>query len=197
MKRILVLLMASAILGCQGEPAPATPPATPSPAADGGAHAGEETLQTSLTEFYLYDARPLEGVAKKPLLTIKADQLSVGILEGKSVSFKNARATMRSADPSDPEIVFQAAEGVFVENEQAYLKGGVVAQVGDMTVDLEDIQMNSPTEDAPLVAESTHRVRIDGPGMHLEAGGVRLLPEEKSFEMTDGTGYIDFGRFKP
>jgi hypothetical protein len=176
--------------------APANPPEAIQEAA-GPAAPEEEFLSMKGTEFYLYDARPMAGAARKPLMTIKAGELDVGMAEENSVSFKKARATIRSGDPDDPEIVFQAAEGSFVENERAYLKGGVVAQVGDMTVQLQDIEMNSPTEETPVVAESANPVIIDGPGMHLEAQSLRLYPDEKSFEMTAGSGYFDFGRIQP
>jgi hypothetical protein len=204
-KRFLGLLAMIAVLaaGC-GRP-PATSPPSPLPpesaespapeAAEAGP--GQDLVRMRGTEFYLYDARPMAGAARKPLMHIRAGETSVGLDGGASVSFTDARAIIRSTEDPGQEIIFQAAEGSFVENERAYLRGGVVAQVGEMTVQLEDIEMTSPTTDTPILAESANAVIIDGPGMHLQAESLRLFPDDKTFELSDGSGYIDFGRLQP
>lgn len=128
-------------------------------------------------DFYLYDKRAVTGGAQKPMVSIKADEFSLGTGDTASYSFKNVKATLHLPDGKD--IIFEAAEGSFVEDVKAFLKGGVRAQVNEMTLELEDIELSAPRVDTPGIAFSDHPVVLKGPGIEITAAGLRLYPDEK------------------
>ena len=193
---LIALLLAGITAGCGGDrPLPVSSEPATTEQTEGAPE--QDLIRMRTTEFYLYDARPLAGAARKPLIFIRAGETSVGVDSGASVSFKDAQAVIRSNEEAGQEIIFRAAEGSFVENERAYLGGGVVAQVGEMTVQLEDIEMTSPSAETELVAETQQPVIIDGPGLHLQAASMRLYPDDKICELTAGSGYLEFGSLEP
>ncbi|MBI3118461.1 MAG: LPS export ABC transporter periplasmic protein LptC [Candidatus Hydrogenedentes bacterium] len=95
------------------------------------------------------------------------------------------------------EIILDAAEGSYEENQRAYLKGGVRAQVADMTLQLEDMEVTTVTPDSPGMAFTEHPVTITAPGMELRAENLRLYPDEKKMELSQCSGFIEFGRLQP
>lgn len=145
-------------------------------------------------QFYLYDKRVTVGGVQKPMVSIEAAEFSLGTGETASYTFKNVKAILHLSDGKD--IIFEAAEGSFVEDVKAYLKGGVRARVNEMKIELEDIELSAPRTDAPGIAFSDHPVLLAGPGIEIHAAGLRLYPEEKKLELNNGSGYFEFGRLE-
>jgi hypothetical protein len=192
MKRMLwTLLLGLAAAGCTKQPAPAPAPAV-APAEE-----GEQSMGTmSNVNLYLHDMSPTAGEAKKPTFHLHTD-------EGRQIDentwmFQNADAVIYNKKPKGPEdeklVELWAKEGRFEEGKSAYMKGGVKAVMGTMTIELQDIEWQNPDKDKPGEARSDNPVTVIDPQMELQAKSLRIYPDTKEIEFTMVTGTVTFGR---
>jgi hypothetical protein len=198
---ILPVLLAPMLYGCGG----ATPPregAVPDAAEAPTETEGGDSMTLSETQLYLYDTRPGAGVARLPLVVIQAGNLRLGSESGvlgsggNRMTFEDARATIRSANDEDDAFVFEAKRGYYIEGERAYLEGGVHARSGDMSIELEDIDITPPTEHTAGLASTEHPVVLSSPMMQMNAQSMRLDPETKEFELVNAVGEIQLGELQ-
>ena len=186
-------------LGCgkaapTAQPAPEKKPDAASAAAKAAVAAtgGAAGVTMSGIKLFLYDRAPgIEGVAKKPVLRIEADLFtSAG---EKEWTFQKAHAFMVSRKTQE-EWQIEANQGRMKEDENAFLEGDVTAQLGTMTVHLQDIAFETPADGAPKAAHSDKPVTVHDPGMDLAASSIQLYPDEKRFELTEVSGTISFDK---
>src|SRR5690242_17076384 len=142
MKRCAALMLAL-FCGCGGDdPVPSTETAkttSETPVTDAQAPVASTGTMTN-TEVFLFDAEPVPGETRKPRVALKAAVFKR--LESGVWAFEKAQAVMRGSGEGS-EITFEAAEGQYEENKSAFLRGGVKAQAGTMSVELQDIQVDS------------------------------------------------------
>lgn len=139
----------------------------------------------------LFDTDPTTGAPRKPNFWIHAEVFSVA---DKDIwSFQKARAVIYGNDERDQEIHLEAGEGKFQESKMAYLKGGVIGSVGDMKLDLIDIEWLNEQN----MAKSDNPVSIRNGDSHLQATSMRLYPKEKQMLLTNVTGLVSFERKAP
>lgn len=199
MKRLLLAgLLGALAVGC-GKPAPPPqkPPTDTKTTSQKVTEAvgGAAGVTMSGIKLFLYDKTvALDGAARKPVLRIEADTFtSTG---EKQWQFEKAHAFMVSRKTQE-EWQLVANTGTLKEDENAYLSGGVVATLGTMTVDLEDIAFETPTDGSPKAASSDKPATVKDPGMDLHAASVKLYPDDKRFELTDVAGIIRFTKETP
>lgn len=187
--------LAMVLVLCVGCSKPAAPPPAPKKAPDAAKQAaaavgGASGVTMSGLKLFLYDkGQGLDGVAKKPVLRIEADTFtSTG---EKEWNFQKTQAFMLSRKTQE-EWRVEADKGRMKEDENAFLEGNVVANLGTMTIHLQDIAFETPDGDAPKAAHSDKPVTVHDPGMDLEATSVKLFPDEKRFELTEVVGTISF-----
>lgn len=150
-------------------------------------------------EMHLWPAHAAPRQGQKPLLSIRASRFtgSAGGLDGGDEwTFEGADAIAPAQEEGETEIRFEAARGVFREEQHATLEGGVTAYVNDMTIDLENFiwEIGGESGEGPgSRAYSNQPLTINSPTQHLEASSIRLDPATSSFELTDVTGEIHFG----
>ncbi len=190
-RRLLSVLLGLALAGCTQPQAPSTPE-LPSASEEGEAN----TAVIDDIHLYLHDTRPTGGQALKPTLHLQAKQ---GTQVNESTwSFNNAYAIIYDKSRNDEEqgklIEIWAQEGRFEEGKSAYLKGSVKAVLGDMTIELSDIEWQNPDKDKPGEARSDSPVKLSSPQMQLQANSLRIYPDNKEFELVGVTGSVDFGR---
>lgn len=195
-RRIAPLALALAA-GCSA-PAPGPPP----PPADTGSAAppaqeaaGDAGLVMSGINLYMHRSRQPEGMAQKPQFWVHADTFSI---QGENdYQFERARAVIYGSEGDREEIVIEALRGQFEQDRHAVLRDEVRVAAGTLRMRLEDISWDKPEGDAPGVAFSERPVAVEDEGLKLEAGGVRLYPDEKIFELTGVTGVVRFGKESP
>lgn len=138
---------------------------------------------------------------QKPVLSIRASRFTGSVDSDSEWSFEEAVAVAPAQDDEHVDIRFEAAHGVFHEDQRATLQGGVTAEMNDMTIHLEDItwEIASETgEENPAGrAYSTNPVRIESPTQKLEATSMTLNPETAIIELTDVVGEFFLGGQQP
>lgn len=188
--RICVAVLALACIGCGREAAP--PPPVPAEDAEPIATAPQEAVSMSGINLFMHDARPTAGATRKPTFSVHADYFAM--LDDQVWSFENARAAIYGQDAQQEEVRLQAARGRFEEDRGAFLEGGVSAFVGDMTMELANIEWINPREEGEEgVARSDNELRVNSPSLQLHASSLRLYPESKRFVLTNVEGMVRFG----
>lgn len=138
---------------------------------------------------------------QKPVLSIRASRFTGSVGSDSEWSFEEAVAVAPAQDEAHVDIRFEAAHGVFHEDQRATLQGGVTAEMNDMTIHLEDITWEIASEggeENPAGrAYSTNPVRIDSPTQNLEATSMTLNPETAIIELTDVVGEFFLGEQQP
>ena len=144
-------------------------------------------------DLYLHDTAPTPGGARKPTFWVHAEQFSM--LEDNVWRFDHARAVIYGDDAQQEAITLEADRGRFEEDRGALLEGSVKAYVNDMLMELSDIEwVNPQNEDEEGIARSDHPLHVESPTMQLNAGSLRLYPEQNQFVLTEVTGQVRFGR---
>ena len=188
---IVLLLVLAAAAGCgngfNGQK-PAQPPVPPAPAGAPGPHANMEGRGA---DFRLFDGDPTSGPARRPRLWLHVDSFSLA--EENIWSFRNARAVIYGRDDRMEDMFLEAGGGSYQEAKSAYLKDGVTAKIGEMKLELRDIEW---LNDEGL-AKSDYPVTITTPDSELKASSVRLYHKEKRLVLTDVTGTLRLERAQP
>ena len=196
-----VLIPVAMVAGCGGG-TPAVPPPADPVAESAPAEAPSDTMDMTNIEMHLWPTGDAPGQDVKPLLSIRAQRVT-GSMEGggAEMSFEGAQAIVPPRTPEDAPIRFEAARGTFQENKRALLKDGVKAQVGDMSIALEDITWEMVPEEGTDhkagMAFSDKPLKITSPTQNLEAARLRLYPDTNTMELYDVTGVITFSGAKP
>jgi lipopolysaccharide export system protein LptC len=139
----------------------------------------------------LFDTDPTTGAPRKPNFWIHAEIFSVA---DKDIwSFEKARAVIYGKNEGDQEIHLEAGEGKFQESKMAYLKGGVKGTVGDMKLEMTDIEWLNDEN----MAKSDNPVSIKNGDSRLQAASMRLYPKDKQLLLTNVTGLVSFERKAP
>ena len=144
---------------------------------------------------YLHDTAPTAGRARKPRFMVEADTSSME--SDNSWSFEEARAVLYNAETEEEDIVFQAGEGRFIENREAYLGGGVEADAGSVTIRMTDIVYENLETAEGIVAYTEHPVSIDSPDLELDAAKMQIHTDSRTMEFQQVSGWIRFGSLNP
>lgn len=171
------------------------PPAPQGPTADAGRNDGAVRMSSGIN-LYMHDARPTAGATRKPTFWVHAEYFTM--LDDQVWSFENAQAAIYGRSQDEEEITLQAARGRFQEESGALLEGGVTAYVGDMTLELADIEWINPREDGEEgLARSDNDLQVSSRRLQLRASSLRLFPESKKFVLTNVSGLVRFGEPTP
>ncbi len=154
-----------------------------------------EVISMTGIRLYLHDTAPTAGRARKPRFMVEADTSSMETDD--SWSFKEARAVLYNAETEAEDIVFQAGEGRFIENREAYLGGGVEADAGNVTIRMTDIICENLETADGIVAYTEHPVSIDSPDLELDAAKMQIHPDNRTMEFQQVSGWIRFGSLNP
>jgi len=164
---------------------PAAPTAPPASAGPGGPHANMEGRGA---DFRLFDGDPTSGPARRPRLWLHVDSFS--LTEENIWSFQNAHAVIYGRDEQMEDMYLEAGGGSYQEAKSAYLKEGVTAKIGEMKLELRDIEWLNDEG----IAKSDYPVSITTPDSELKASSVRLYHKEKQIVLTDVTGTLRLER---
>lgn len=186
---LTILVSAAGLTACGNRsappPAPEAPGISPEPV--------EEVMVMSGVDLFLHDTRPTMGRKQKPTFWVHADKFSQYEYEESVWVLEDARAVLYG-ETDEESIIFDARRGRFEQDKGAYLKDGVTAQVGTMTMHLQDIEWINPQEGVPGRAFTLQPVVVEDPALQLEAASLEIFPETKEFELSDVTGLVRFGR---
>jgi len=188
-RSVLGLLVLVPLAACGAEPT--RPPAAEPTAKPAAPAAADGQVTMSGVDLYLHDTRPTLGTPRRPAFWVRAEEL-VLVGEGRW-AFEKAHAVIAGRDEAAEDILLDAAQGRFREEEGAVLEGGGVAHVGTMTMEFESIEWDN----ANRQAWSDKPVKIVDGKTHLDASSLRLYPDERRFELTDVRGVIYFERNEP
>ncbi len=135
----------------------------------------------------LFDADPTTGAPRSPTCWVHADSFSRP--EGDIWSFEGAKAVIYGrSDGQEEQIHIEAGSGRFQETRMAYLKDNVVARVGDMRIELSDIEWINDER----LARSDNAISLETPDAQLSASSLLLYPDNKQLILTDVTGTFRF-----
>lgn len=145
----------------------------------------------------MFPSDPTVTGPRKPTFWIHADAFSFDEKE-RLWSLESVRAVIYGQKEENEEILLEAGRGQFQESEEnegrgaklAYLKDGVVAKVGAMRLQLSDIEWVNDE----MMAKSDNPLSITTEDSTLDAGGVRLYPDDKRLVLRDAKGTIRFER---
>ncbi len=189
-----------AATGCGNSLAPTSPPA--SVLAEDREEPQRPQGQSKLSEgrgvdLRMFPSDPTVTGPRKPTFWIHADVFSFDEKE-RLWSLESVRAVIYGQKEGNEEILLEAGRGQFQESEEnegrgtklAYLKDGVVAKVGAMKLQLSDIEWVNDE----MMAKSDNPLSITTEDSTLDAGGVRLYPDDKRLVLRDAKGTIRFER---
>ncbi|MCX5769519.1 MAG: LPS export ABC transporter periplasmic protein LptC [Candidatus Hydrogenedentes bacterium] len=166
---------------------PASPAAAPAPP-NGPEQRANANMEGRGADFRLFDGDPTSGPARRPRLWLHVDSFSLA--EQNIWSFKNARAVIYGRDEQMDDMFLEAGGGSYQEAKSAYLKDGVTAKIGEMKLELRDIEWLNDE----ALAKSDYPVTITTPDSELKASSVRLYHKEKQIVLTDVTGTLRLER---
>lgn len=156
-------------------------------------------------ELHLWPSTESTGQDVKPLLSIRAQRVvgaadETGGTTGE-MAFEGAIADVPAQEEGDPRIHFEAARGIYLDDQRAVLQGGVTAEIDTMTIALEDITWEIfPEADADgntSMAYSDNPMKITSPTQNLEAARLRLYPDTEVLELYEVSGEITFMGVQP
>lgn len=187
-------LLVLALAGCGGD----SPPRTRGPERQARALAPDpltepaDAMTMNGINLYMHATEPTAGKTRKPTFWLHADAFSV--IDESVWAVEEARAVIYTNDPERGNIVLEAKRGRFEEGKSASLREGVRAYVGDMRIELTDIEWRNPDGESPGEARSENPVRVIDPDLRLEGSSLHLYPADKQFELTNVVGQVHFGR---
>ena len=183
------LLLLSLLADCGKSLAPKPP--EPKPNAQPGLPASDNPVTMTGINLYLHDTRPTDGAPRKPTLWVQADEFS--LMQDDVWAFAKARAVIYGRDDESENITIEANRGEFKEGERAYMSNGVVAHVGTITLDMQDMEwVNEKRE-----ARTDNPIHLVDGKTRLDAASARLLPDERMFILTKVKGVIQLKREEP
>lgn len=189
-----------AATGCGNSLAPTSPSVSVLPDDRGEPQhpQGESKLSEGRgVDLRMFPSDPTVTGPRKPTFWIHADAFSFDEKE-RLWSLESVRAVIYGQKEENEEILLEAGRGQFQESEEnegrgaklAYLKDGVVAKVGAMRLQLSDIEWVNDE----MMAKSDNPLSITTEDSTLDAGGVRLYPDDKRLVLRDAKGTIRFER---
>jgi len=181
----LTLLLLFVFAGCGKNLAVTSvpPKGDPAPSAD-----EQEDMEGRGLDLRLFDNNPTPGGPRKPTFWAHVEVFS---RTGEDLwAFEKARAIIYGSSEESEPIVLDAGQGSFQETKMAYLKNGVVAHVGDMQLELTDIEWLNDER----LARSDNPVAISGAGSNLKASSLRIYPDQKQLILTDVSGTLRLRR---
>ncbi len=185
-----------ALAGCRkpaetpssGSGARAPAPEAAARALDAAAGAG---LEMSGIDLYVHRKNPLTGISQTPKLWIRAERFV--LRDSQTYTFESARAVAFGDKEEDKAIVMEAGQGTFEQDRRAALAGGATVTAGTLTIKTEAaLWEQDDAQEAAAIRVDTP-LTIDDPRLVLAAGGARLYPERKEFELLDVRGTLRFG----
>lgn len=182
---IAVLLMGACSAPPAGKPAPA--PAPPVLEPDGVSN--QDSTVISGIDLFLW-GRAVAEVEQKPVFKLHAGQASA--MDGAGYRFEDAEAWSFNKDTGVEEFHLIARQGIFKQNEEAYLDGGVEANTATMQFRMEDITW-TVKEDGMTHAWTENPVTLSGDEMHIDAEGLELYPAEERLVLKEIRGTIQLG----
>lgn len=195
---LLIAVLPLALAACT-ESARETAPTNDSTVSPTSENIPEDVMEN--IEMSLWPSGDSAQQSQKPVLSISASRFTGSIGSDSEWAFEDAVAIAPAQDAEHVDIRFEAAHGVFREDQRASLQGGVTAYMNDMTIYLEDITWeiaSDDTEGHPAGrAYSTNPLRIDSPTQKLEATSMTLNPETAIIELTDVVGEFFLGEQQP
>lgn len=195
MKRFaLCVLLAALAPGCGNRLAPKPPDSAQgqgeTSAATEGAPAPLEGRAQGV-DLRLFEPEPTPGGTRKPTFWLHTDTFTMS--DAKTWSFENAHAVVYGEEGENADIEFEAGRGHLEEDKMAYLKDGVKAKIGDIALELQDIEWVN----ADRVARTDNPVSITMDGSNLKSAGLRIFPDQKKLVLNDVAGTIRFERNQP
>lgn len=195
----LSLLGALLPLGCEAPPdmeeTLESQDGTPDDGADDSSKPREDAISMSGIQLYLHDTAPTGGQARKPRFMVEAARSSME--SDNSWSFEEARAVLFNAETEEEDIVFHAGEGSFVENQEAYLGGGVEALAGHVNIQLQDIIYEQLETENEVVAYTENPVSIESPALELDAERMQIHAATRTMTFQEVSGWISFNSLNP
>ena len=189
LKTAIVLLLAFTAIGAgcgngQGVVEPGEPGAEPV--------AGTQThMEGRGADFRLFDGEPTFGPTRRPRLWLHVDWFSQA--EENIWSFRDAHAVIYGRDEHMDDMYLEAGGGSYQEDKSAYLREGVVARIGQMTLELRDFEwLNEEGE-----GRSEYPLSVSTPDCDLKASSVRLYHKDRRILLTDVTGTLRLERAQP
>ncbi|MBI2425179.1 MAG: hypothetical protein HYV27_20300 [Candidatus Hydrogenedentes bacterium] len=196
MKYLLLPLVFMLTAGCAQPPVSPPPAVYPEETPEAPADASGEIVIHG-ANFYLYRNDESVAGAQTQTLSIQADTFSLVGGETKQYAFEGAHAVIYGRGENNEPVVMEAARGIFVEDERAVLQDGVTATMGDLTLELQDLEWKNPQADEPGIAISNNPVRIINSTLSLEAATLRIYPDEKRVVLSEGSGSWRFEKETP
>jgi len=191
--RAAIAALLLALAGCGQAPvAPADPPEeNPAPVAEGP----RDLMSMEGISLYLTDTEGPAGVARKPRVAVHAEgfeALADGALRLDGVDF-------HVYGPEGEETLAVQAEGGRFDEiaREAHLEGAVQARAGDLSMQLEDLRWRQPETGEPGVAEAEGPALLEKEGLRLEAVGLRLRPDNGTFELKNVRGNVSLEETTP
>jgi len=182
-KALILGVTVLAAAGCgKGFNGRATAPPPADAHAGGNRSANIEGMEGRGADFRLFDGDPTSGPARRPRFWLHVDSFSLA--EENIYSFENGHAVIYGRDDQMQDMYLTAGGGMYQEAKSAYLKNGVVAQIGDMKLELQDFEWLNEEG----LGKSDNPVSIHSPDSELKASSVRLYHKEKQMVLTDVTG---------
>ncbi len=191
MNRCCVWMTGFALLaGCGGAPAP--PPLPEVPADPSPQEEPEDTITMSGINLFIHDSKPtVQGADRKPLFWLHADKYQ---MEGTVWWVETARAVIYGQQEGSVDVVLDATRGRFDEGKGAFLKDGVVATMDDIVIEMQDVNCVILEDESLGEASSDNPVKVRGNDIQLDAGTIRIYPENREIELTDiQGGFIRLG----
>ncbi|MBI4558047.1 MAG: hypothetical protein HY706_10745 [Candidatus Hydrogenedentes bacterium] len=179
------------LIGC-GRGAPSPQPATdkPEPRPQGAAAQGPAVSGSGQVTLSFFDASALGGGAQLPTFRVTSQKCSM--TPGGTWSLDKPRALIFSEGKENATL--EAGYGEYVQareageepSERAFLREGVVLQVGTLRVELSDVEWKN----AEKVARSNQPVLVTDQDTNLRAAALEYYPDTGRLVLTDVAGSL-------
>ena len=192
MRRSAIRLALTVFLaGCGSGLPTAAPDRAEGSAAAPAVGPSDDRMEMEGVDLRLFDGEPTADTPRMPTFWVHTNVFSI---DGEDIwSFEQARAVIYGRNQLEENILLEAGSGRFQEGKMAYLRGGVVARVGDMRLDLTDLEWLNDER----LARTDQPVSIATSDSHLTASSLRMYPDQKQLVLTNVTGTVRFGRTEP
>lgn len=178
---VLGLLGLFVLTGCREGLAPEKPPLSAPLDA-------KTAMEGRGLDLRMFDNNPTPGGPRKPTFWAHVNTFSQTNEDG--WAFEEARAVIYGSSEGAEAIVLEAGSGRFQATQMAYLTDGVVARVGEMQLELTDIEWRNEER----LAQTDSPVAISGGDCALKASSLRMYPDQKQLILTDVSGTLRLRR---
>lgn len=149
-----------------------------------GSTANESTAQLKGVDLWLYGTAPTAGADRKPTCWVHADAFTLE--SDNSWALDTAKAVIYAREPGEPDIRVEARHGRFEESKMASLRDGVTANVGDIRIEMIEVQWL----DDERVLQTDRPASITTGNMQLDVETLRMYPDKREIVMTRVTGTV-------